>query len=102
MPDYKETNVTGTQWQRCNQIHIDNPTGGVPMITFAEEVIARLGDETFIKPGPQIHFPFDPSEVIALRDTQTNEPTGAETTAMDVYIALFSMYMQKAAERDTA
>lgn len=100
MSDYKETAVTGTQWQRSNCVHIDNPFNAQPMVTFAEEVVATLGDGTFIKPSTQIVFPFDPTLVIALRDPTTNILTGTTMTGLDVYVALYSLYIQKAAERD--
>ena len=100
MNDYKETSVTGTSWQRCNCVHIDNPHGTMPQVTFAEEVVATLGIDTFTKPTTQIVFPFDPAVVIELRNPVTNELTGATVTGLDVYVALYSFYLQKAAERD--
>lgn len=102
MPNYREASATATQWQRCNCVHIDNPLNGQAMVTFAEEVVAVLGDETFIKPGPQIVFPFDPAEVIELRNPADGSLIGAKMTGLDVYVALFSLYLQKAGERDAA
>lgn len=101
MSDYKETSVTGTSWQRCNCVHIDNPHAGQPMVTFAEEVVATLGADTFIKPATQIVFPFDPDEVINLIDPATGAPAGTMACGQ-VYVALYSYYLQKAAERDAA
>lgn len=101
MPNYREASATGTQWQRCNCVHIDNPLNGQAQVTFAEEVVATLGEELFIKPGPQIVFPFDPAEVIQLRNPQTGEVIpDATMTGLQVYVALFSLYLQKAEVRD--
>ena len=102
MPDYQETPVAGTKWQRCNCVHIDNPNGGQPMVTFAEEEVVALGGESFTKPATQIVFPFDPSDVIQLRNPQDGELSGQSITAADVYVALYSFYIQKAYERDAA
>lgn len=46
--------------------------------------------------------PFDPDEVIALRDPTTWELTGASMTAGQLYVALASTYWQKALERDAS
>lgn len=102
MPNYKEASATATQWQRCNCVHIDNPLGGQAIVTFAEDVVAMVGDEKFTKPGPQIVFPFNPAEKIELRNPADGSLIGASMTGMDVYIALFSLYLQKAGERDAA
>jgi len=102
MPDYKETAVTGKKWQRCNVVHIDNPYNAQPTVTFAEEEVASVGNETFIKPADQIHFAFDPSVVIQLRDPGTGELTGQTMTGADIYAALYSLYIQSALERDAA
>lgn len=100
MSDYKETSVTGTSWQRCNVVHINNAYGTQPIVTFAEEVVATLGADTFIKPSSQLVFPFDPAVVIELRNPADNTLTGATMTGLDVYVALYSLYIQKANERD--
>lgn len=102
MSDYKEAKVDGKQWQRCYCVHIDNPHGGQPMITFAEETVATLGEDTYQKPTTQITIPFDPSVVIELRNPQDGTTIGQKVTGMDIYVALYSLYIQEAQWRDTA
>jgi hypothetical protein len=101
MADYNETNLTGKSWQRCNQVMIGNPRSGVPMVRLSEEVIANVGEREFAESLPGIQFEFDPSIVIHLRNPQTGELIeGATMTGTQVYIALYSLYIQKAQERD--
>lgn len=101
MADYKETTVSGTSWQRCNQVVINNPYGGTPSIRLGEEIVATLGGNTFIQSAPGLTFSFDPAEVIPLRNPATGDLIpDASMTGMDVYVALYSLYIKKATERD--
>lgn len=102
MPNYKEAPVSGTQWQRCNQVVIDNPYGGVPTVSMREEMIVTLNGDRFSRSAPGLTFAFDPSEVIPLLDPTTGQPTGQSVTAGSIYVALASMYAMKAAQRDAA
>lgn len=43
-PNYKESEITGTQWTRCNRVVIENPLNAAPYVTFIEEVAMQLGD----------------------------------------------------------
>lgn len=100
MPDYNETEVKGKRWTRCNVVHIGNPYQGAPTVTFAEENIVEVGQDTFRQQTGQLHFPFDPEAVIELRDPRTGELTGQTTTGAAVYTALYSYYIQSARKRD--
>lgn len=100
MPDYKESSVSGTQWQRCNAVVVSNPYGEVPTITLREEQITTVGGQQFRQDRGGIEFPFDPAYVVNLKNPVTGEALGATMTCQEIYVALWSMYMQKAAERD--
>ena len=80
MSDYKETQVTGKKWQRCNVVHIDNPHQAQPTVTFAEQEVAEVDGATFQTQLGQIVFPFDPAATINLRDPGTGELTGQTMT----------------------
>ena len=73
MPDYKGTSVTGTSWQRCNNVSISNPRNDQPMVRLGEEIIAQVGDNEFSQSASGINFPFDPSIVIQLRNPETGD-----------------------------
>lgn len=101
MPDYKETTVAGTSWQRCNNVNISNPRNATPMVLLSEEVIAQVNGSEFAKTADGISFAFDPALVIPLRDPTTGDLIpDATMTGMDVYVALYSLYILKATERD--
>jgi hypothetical protein len=101
MADYKESNVSGTQWQRCNGVYIQNSYKNVPNITLREEKVTEIGEELFFKDMGQIDFQFNPNAVIQLLNPVDGTPTGATMSMGEMYIALWSLYMTKAAERDT-
>jgi hypothetical protein len=66
-----------------------------------EEVIVNLAGMELTKAVPGLYFPFDPALVIPLLDAQTGEPTGQTTTGLDIYTALYSLYIMQATARDS-
>ena len=101
MPDYKESQVAGTRWQRCNRIVINNPYGAMPNIRFDEEERVALGDRTLGNPVGGIIKDFDnPALTFPLCNPATGEATGTTMTYGDVYAVLWSLYMALAEERD--
>lgn len=102
MADYKESNVEGKSWQRCSQVLISNAKDAQPRVTLSEERVYVVGDKELSYPIPGIQFDFDPSIVIQLRNPNTGDLTGSTMTGAQVYVALYSLYIQKALERDAA
>lgn len=101
MPDYKEAAVLGKQWQRCSQIIIDNPQGGVPRIMMREERVVAFGGEVVrTELGIDLEVPFDPAEAIELFDQVDGKPRGKSITVGEVYEAIWSLYSAKAKARD--
>lgn len=103
MPDYKESAVTGTAWQRCHQIVIDNRRGVTPTVRFDEEqVVALSGGRELRTEQGTLAIPFDPAKVIALMDPVTGMATGQSTTYGAAYALLYSAYLAAALARDAA
>lgn len=102
MANYKETQIAGTQWQRCNTIYINNPYNGQATVSLNEETIADVGGKTYIQPAAGIHFNFDPSEIIPIIDAVSGVPTGTVVTGLDVYMSIYSLYLKHVSERDAA
>lgn len=100
MSDYKETTVTGSQWQRCCAINIDNTYGQAPTVRLQEEQITNVNGELFKKPVGGLSVPFDLAAEIELLDPTTGLPLGATMTQGQIHVALWSLYMQAAAARD--
>lgn len=103
MANYQETTVSGSEYTRCNIITIINPYGKNPAVQFNEERATVLADDRVIfEPRGNISLAFDPSKVIQLIDPNTGLPTGVEATYGDVYIMLYSAYVDAALARDAA
>lgn len=106
MSDYKEDTISGqmTQYTRCHNITIQNPRGNDPTALnarFDEEIVKTLPDGTVITaPGDGITAPFDPTEVIQIRDITTWELTEQTITVGELYTLLASAYWHYATKRD--
>jgi len=98
--NYKESTLSGSQWQRCVRVTIDNNYKQVPQVTFHEERITLAGDKTFQENVGAVYATFDPNAEIALLDPETGVPLGTTMTQGQVYLAMWSLYMAKAKERD--
>jgi len=102
MANYKETNVNSAQWQRCKSITIRNEYMETPIIYMQEEVITVANDTVISKLVPLIDFVFNPADVVELLNPTTGESLGQTMTFEQIYVALWSLYMSKAAARDEA
>ena len=102
MPDYKESSVAGSTWQRCHTVTISNQTGQVPSIIFQEERVIALDGEDIHQFVDGCTKLFDQEATFPLLDQVTNLPTGQVMTHAEFYAILYSLYMQTALERDAA
>ena len=101
MPDYKQSALSGTEWQRCNVVVVTNPLGGAPRISFEEERVISVGGSVIKQGIGGCQKAFNPTGTFPLLDPSTNEPIGPSMTHAELYVALYSLYMQTAVERDT-
>lgn len=85
-PNYKESNVTGTQWQRATRIVIENPFGGIPTVNFIEEKATQLGESVITQLCANLIVAFDPGNPAHL----------------DLYDKLNSLYTVAREARDAA
>lgn len=98
--NYRQSTATATAWRRCNAVALDNPLEGTRTVRFFEQDVAALGARVMATPAGFIEKPYDPAGVFPLLDPETAAPTGQAMTHAALYQALFSLYMQTAAERD--
>lgn len=108
MPDYKQSAVSGSSFQRASRVEISNPLAGAKTISFFEEKVFVIGAEQVVAPLPSliggIHREFTPQNAATafpLLDIN-GDPTGSTATYMEVYLMLMSLYYALAAERDEA
>lgn len=102
MPNYKETDISGSQYQRAKLIQISNEKDKVPFITFVEEKLTILPDKVFHEDVGQINDQFVPGKVINLIDPETDEPLDSAVAYEEIYVILYSLYKQLANARDSA
>lgn len=101
MSNYNQKTVSGTRWTRCPLVQITNPFGGEAIVTMQEETMLQLDENTVARIGSNaLAFPFTPDEEIELRDPTTGATIGATMTQAQIYVALYSLYIQRAIARD--
>lgn len=102
MPEYKESSVTGSSYQRGRSIYLENPKGGNPSILIREERVTNLGDREITEHAGEILKTVDDMSVVFdLRNPQTNEVIPGQTaTYQDLYVLLYSLYWKLALDRD--
>lgn len=104
MPDYKQTTINGTSWQRAWRVECENPLQGQRQITFHEETVANIGDSVMRTPAGSCSLPFDESNAgteFDLLNPDTGGVIGTSTYAQ-AYVLLHSLYMHAAQLRDAA
>jgi hypothetical protein len=101
MPNYKETLLQGTKYQRACRITIDNPLDQTPSVTFIEEEVILNSDNTRShKIIGSLSMTFDPNEIVTIIDPITNLPTDKKYPTLIAQLIIYSMYWKKALERD--
>lgn len=104
MANYNEVTESGEihQWDRARQIICDNPVDGAPLITVNEQQAKRLPDGTVIEKslGNLSYAMTDPAVEIPLIDPDTFEPTETTMTAGQIWLAMASVYIWLAKQRD--
>ena len=93
MADLNELIDTGKAWRRCHRVIIENPVGAVPSVMFGMQDVANVGDRTIASDCGCYIATFDPEGKIMLRDMTTGEYDGAYIMQIDVYKALYSMFI---------
>ena len=101
MAEYKESQITGSEYTRCNQVVISNPLGETPQIQFHESRVVKMADRHLTETQGVLQIAFDADKEVPLLNPETLEPTGQSMTMQQMYVALFSAYIQAAVARDT-
>jgi hypothetical protein len=105
MTDYKQAAVDGTQHQRAFKITIENPYLETPSIVFEEEVVTQVGGKVIKQYVSSFRkdFTADVAQTLyELVNPLDNTPLGVTNTYADVQVAMHSLYLHLAAERDAA
>ena len=103
MPDYKESEVSGTQFRRCNGLQFMNQLGvQTRAVVFSEEDVINIGGKHICTPAGSIFNGLtadNGSTESPLIDPVTGQVVGT-ATYQDVYNILSSLYLATAMARD--
>lgn len=102
MPNYKESNIAGTKWQRACRVTIENTLNATPKAIFVEEEVSIIEDTTTHKLVGSLSYTVDPNEMVNMVDLETNEPTETQYPVGLAQWIIYSLYWKKAQERDLA
>jgi len=97
---YNGQSVEGQTWQRASKIVFDNSLSGNLSVLFNEERVVKVGDKVATSFVGNLVGNFAPTGTVPLRNPETNELTGQTVSHADIYILLYSLYMQHAEQRD--
>lgn len=101
MPNYKETTLVSTKYQRACRIIIENPLGKVPSVNFIEEEVTIHDDGTKShKLVGSLNMVFDSNEIIEIIDPVSNEPIGKSFPVTIAQAIIYGLYWKKVKERD--
>lgn len=101
MTNYNQQTGQGESWQRCYEVVIDNPLNAAAQITFKEEMVVQIGENTFTKPITACRSSFDSEAEVPLLNPETGLATGPSFTHQELYQYLYSLYIHTAKQRDT-
>ncbi len=59
MPDYNQSDVTGTKWTRAVKVNIINSLDQTPVLFMEEEEVVNFGDDKVFKPSGVLRCDFD-------------------------------------------
>jgi hypothetical protein len=100
MPNYKESDVSGVAWQRCHTVTIQNQLQSPKAVEFQEEQVIDISGKIYREWVKGCSKDYDATASFPILNPQTNAETGITMTHQELYVALYSLYMQTAAERD--
>lgn len=100
MSNYNQSDVTGVVWQRCHTVQISNQLNQDKSIFFQEEKVYNLDGDDMKKYVDGCGKVFNPTDSFPVLDISTGADTGKTMTHLELYQAIYSLYMQTAKERD--
>ena len=102
MANYNQTDVSGTEYQRCFSVVINNVLGQIPEIIFKEEKVLNLSTGQMSIGCGYCSKQFDATNEFPIIDVETDNPTGELITDQKLYQILYSLYVKTAKERDSS
>lgn len=101
MPNYKESDVSGVAWQRCHTVTIENQLELPKKVNFQEEQVIDISGKIYHEWVSGCSKDYSATASFPILDPLTGNETGQTMTHEELYVALYSLYMQTASERDS-
>lgn len=102
---YKQTEVSGETWVRASRIVIDNPLDQPKTISFVEDTCIQVPGKVMSEYNGVLQLQVDESnmqDAFPLINPFTGALAGTTITYGEVYAIIYSLYLNKAEERDQA
>lgn len=100
MANYNQTDITGTEYQRCFSVVINNALNQTPEIIFKEEKVFNLSSGRMSIGCGYCAKTYDENASFPILDLDTDMPIGETITDKKLYQILYSLYIKTANERD--
>jgi hypothetical protein len=102
MPNYKESNITGTQYTRAKSVVFQNTDGAVPSVLFTEENVINLTNKKIYELGRNLFKSYDATATFPVFDPVAGELSTTEfRTHEQLFNDLYGLYLSTAVEYDT-
>lgn len=106
--NYKEESISGSKWTRCRVVTCINPLDPNEehprKVWFQEENVMSVGGGEILSLGDvgAVSATFEDAGTFPLLNPLTGEELGSSMTHSELYVALYSLYIQAAKARDSA
>lgn len=100
--NYNQNPISGKEYTRCAKVVAHNLLGSPRRVELHEETVIATGEKSVAIPSGVLDIWFQEDRVVPIINPETLEQTGQTMTQGEIYIALFSVYMQAAQLRDEA
>lgn len=94
--NYQEVTGSAEGWTRCRTVTVHNESGAVPYAEFVEEVVVKIGEQVYTKPGRTLKAYYQHDAPIEIMNPLTGESTGVKITHAELYAAMATLYFSTA------
>lgn len=102
MPNYKQSEISGSTFNRFKRIVVVNEWQTQPSIIIDEERVLQIGDAVVLNAVGSISKQFDAAESVPMYNPSTGEKTGDTFDASALFAMVYSYAMHAAEQRDAA
>lgn len=102
MPNYKQSEISGSSFNRFKRIVVVNEWQTQPSVIIEEERVLQIGESVMLTAIGSISKQFDATERVPMYNPATGEKTGDSFDASALFAMVYSYAMNAAEQRDAA